>query len=54
VLNSSRDESACGRLRREKRPNVSLVNMDSHFIDQSRRSLDIYSIETAPRAEAAT
>jgi len=27
--------------------------MDSHFIDQSRRSLDICSIETAHRAQTA-
>jgi hypothetical protein len=26
-------------------------NMDGHFIDQSRRSADIRSIETAPRAK---
>jgi len=53
VLNSSRDESACQRFLREKRPGVPLSNMDSHFIDQSRQSLDIRNIETAPRAEAA-
>jgi hypothetical protein len=32
-------------LRREKRAGAPLPNMDSHFIDQSRRSLDIRSIE---------
>ncbi|MGL3105150.1 hypothetical protein [Bradyrhizobium sp. BR 1432] len=48
VLNSSRDESGCQRFLREKRPGLPLPNMDSHFIDQSRQSLDIRSIETAP------
>jgi hypothetical protein len=50
VLNSSRDESDCQRSRREKRPSAQTPNMDSHFIDHSRQSLDIYSIETVPRA----
>jgi hypothetical protein len=53
VLNSSRDESDCLRLRQEKRPGARPSNMDSHFIDQSRHSLDIRSIETAHRDEAA-
>jgi len=41
VLNSSRDDSVCLCLRREKRHDVSLSNTDSHFIDQARQSLDI-------------
>ena len=45
ALNSSRDESACRRLRREKRPSAPAANLDSHFIDRSCQSLDIYSIE---------
>jgi len=41
-------------LRREKHRGAQLSNMDSHFIDQSRQSLDIRSIETAPQAQSRT
>jgi hypothetical protein len=53
ALNSSRDEFVCLCSRAEKRPSASLQNMDSHFIDRSRHSLDIRSIETAPQVKAA-
>jgi hypothetical protein len=40
-------------LRREKRASALVPNMDSHFIDRTRQSLDIRSIETAPQVKAA-
>ncbi|MGY4366047.1 hypothetical protein ACVW1A_002112 [Bradyrhizobium sp. LB1.3] len=48
ALNSSRDKFVCLRSHREKCRCAPVANMDTHFIDRTRQSLDIRSIETAP------